>query len=134
MKNDGESFDLKKMIADYMENGFLENIVDMFKHDKTLYRYVGELLIDERIRVRIGVAALLETLKDEDPENIFLAIPYVASVLKNENPVFRGDAIYVLGLIGNNDVVPLINEMRIDEDKDVRQIAEETLEEIKSKS
>lgn len=134
MKNDGESFDLKKMIADYMENGFLENIVDMFKHDKTLYKYVGELLIDERIRVRIGVAALLETLKDEDPENIFLAIPYVASVLKNENPVFRGDAIYVLGLIGNNDVIPLINEMRIDEDKDVRQIAEETLEEIKSKS
>ncbi len=134
MKNDAESFDLKKMIADYMENGFLENIVDMFKHDKTLYKYVGELLIDERIRVRIGVAALLEALKDEDPENIFLAIPYVASVLKNENPVFRGDAIYVLGIIGNHDVIPLINEMRIDEDKDVRQIAEETLEEIKSKS
>ncbi len=89
-------------------------------------------MVDERIRVRIGVAALLETLKNEDPENVSLAIPYVASVLKNENAVYRGDAIYVLGLIGNQDVIPILNPMTSDEDKDVRQIAEETIEEIKS--
>ncbi len=128
-----ESFGLKKMLADYMENGFLENIVDMFKHDKTLYKYVGDLLIDERMRVRIGVAALLETLKNEDPENVTRAIPYITPVLKNKNPVYRGDAIYVLGLIGNQEVIPILKQVTADEDKYVRQIAEETIEEIKSR-
>jgi len=54
---------MKKMIADYMENGFIGNIVDMFKHDKTLYLLIGELMSDERSRVRIGTVALVEILK-----------------------------------------------------------------------
>jgi len=58
-----EEFDLKKMLADYMENGLLENIIDMFKHDISLYEYVSDLMTDERMRVRIGTIALLETLK-----------------------------------------------------------------------
>ena len=54
--------ELKTMIADYMEKGFLENIIDMFKHDKTLYLFIGELMTDERVRVRLGMSALVETL------------------------------------------------------------------------
>ena len=55
---DTEAFDMKKMIADYMENGLLDNIIDMFKRDDSLYAYVGDLLTDERMRVRIGITAL----------------------------------------------------------------------------
>jgi len=29
-----EPSELKAMIAEYMEKGFLENIIDMFKHDE----------------------------------------------------------------------------------------------------
>ncbi len=53
-----ESDDLKTMLADYMENGLLDNIIDMFKHDQSLYAFVGDLITDERIRVRIGATAL----------------------------------------------------------------------------
>ena len=52
-KND----ELRQMIADYMAKGYLENIIDMFKYDKSLYSMVGDLLRDDRIRVRIGIAA-----------------------------------------------------------------------------
>jgi len=62
--------ELKTMIADYMEKGFLENIIDMFRHDGSLYSLVGELMTDERVRVRLGMSALVETFKKEAPENI----------------------------------------------------------------
>jgi HEAT repeat protein len=127
-----ENFDMKTMIADYMEKGFLDNIIDMFKHDKNLYEYVGDLLTDERMRVRIGISALIETLKVEDSENIPKAIPYILPLLKNQNPVSRGDAAYLLGVIGRIDAIPFLNKIAKDEDANVRIIAKEALEEIKS--
>jgi HEAT repeat protein len=129
-----ESSDLRIMIADYMENGFLENIIDMFKHDKGLYAHIGDLIKDERIIVRLGISALIETLKMEDPENISQAIPYILPLLKNQNPVIRGDAVYVLGVIGHKDSIPFLEEAMIDENMDVRIIAKEAIEEIKKYS
>jgi hypothetical protein len=128
------AFDLKIMIADYMENGFLENIIDMFKHDKNLYEYIGDLITDERMRVRLGVAALVETLKKEDPENVIKAIPFILPLLKNQNPVLKGDAAYLLGMIGHVDALPFLKEIVKDEDVNVRTIAKEALEEIELNS
>lgn len=129
-----EYFDMKTMIADYMEKGFLDNIVDVFKHDNTLYAYIGDLLTDERLGVRIGISALIETLKTEDPENISKAMPSVIPLLKNQNPVSRGDAAYLLGIIGHVDAIPFLEKMIKDEDANVRIIAKEAIEEIESNS
>jgi hypothetical protein len=126
--------DLKKMIADYMEGGLLDNIIDMFRHDKDLYELVADLMKDERMRVRIGVTALLETLVFEDPENVKKTIPGILSLLKHENPVIRGDAAYILGTIGDKEVVPSLQEIIYDENENVRIIAKEAIEDIQAKS
>jgi len=131
-RSEAEQADLKKMIADYMEGGFLDNIIDMFRHDRELYTYVGELLTDERMRVRIGTTALLETLKNEDPENIRKAMPYILSLLQNQNPVIRGDAAYLIGLIGNNKDIPALQKLIGDEDENVRIIVSEAIQDIQS--
>ncbi len=125
-----EPSDVKTMIADYMEKGVLENIVDMFKHDESLYAYVGDLMKDERLVVRIGVSALIDTLKHEDPENISKAIPSILPLLKDQNPVLRSDAAYFLGMIGHKEVLPFLREAANDEDENVRIIAKEAIEEI----
>jgi HEAT repeat protein len=125
-----EPDDLKTMLADYMENGLLDNIIDMFKHEQSLYAYIGDLITDERIRVRIGATALVESLRKEDPENVKKAIPHLLPLLKSEIPVIRGDAAYLLGVIGNRDVVPFLNEIMDDADTNVRMIAEEAIEDI----
>src|SRR4030043_84731 len=83
-----EHFNMKTMISDYMEKGFLDNIIDMFKHDKSLYEYVGDLLSDERMRVRLGISALIETLKAEDSENIPNAISYLLPLLTTTAPFY----------------------------------------------
>ncbi|MBI4684620.1 MAG: HEAT repeat domain-containing protein [Nitrospirae bacterium] len=126
--------ELKNMIADYMEKGFLENIIDMFKHDKTLYPLIGGLITDERVRVRLGVSALIEALKKEDPQNIHSAVPNLLPLLSNPSPVTRGDAAYLLGIIGQENTILLLEEVS-DNDKspDVRLIAKEAVEEIKTR-
>jgi HEAT repeat protein len=129
-----EFADLKTMLADYMENGLLDNIIDMFKHDQSLYAYIGDLITDERIRVRIGATALVESLRKEDPENVKKAIPHLLPLLKAETPVIRGDAAYLLGVIGNRDVVPFLNEIINDADTNVRMIAEEAIKDIAADS
>jgi len=126
-----EYFNMKTMIADYLEKGFLDNIIDMFKHDSSLYTFVGDLMTDRRLMVRIGISALIETLKLEDPENIRKAVPNILPNLKSQNPLSRGDAAYLLGIIGHTDVIYLLEEMIKDEDANVRIIVKEAIEEIR---
>jgi len=127
-----ENSNIKKLIADYIEDGFLDNIVDMFKHDKSLYSYMGELMSDERIMVRIGISALVETLRNEDSENVSRALPSVIPLLEDQNPVIRGDAAYLLGIIGHTDAIPFLRKASLDEHAHIRTIAEESIEDIEA--
>ncbi len=118
---------MKKLIADYMENGFLENIIDMFKHDKTLYPLIADLMADERSRVRIGTVALVETLKEDYYHNISTAIHGIAKLLKNPDSTIRGDAAYLLGIIGHKDALPFLSEAFHNEEE--HEIVKETIRE-----
>ena len=115
-----------------MENGFLDNIIDMFKHDKSLYKLIGDLLADERSRVRIGVVALVETLHTEDKDHIIEAIPSIAKLLKDENPTIRGDAAYLLGIIGHNSALTYLNDAVFDHNELVRNTILEAIEELEN--
>jgi len=117
-----------------MEGGLLDNIIDMFRHDKDLYELVADLMQDDSMRVRIGVTALLETLVLEDPENVKKTIPRILYLLKHEKPVIRGDAAYILGTIGDKEVVPSLQEIMSDDNENVRIIAKEAIEDIQAKS
>lgn len=119
------------MIAEYMEKGFLENIIDMFRHDRGLYQMIADLIRDNRIRVRLGITALVETLSREDSQNIKEAIPQLLKNLKNEDPVVRGDAAYLIGLIGGNESIPYLLPLLDDTNNNVKQIVQESIEEIK---
>lgn len=123
--------DIKSMIADYMEKGFLENIIDMFKHDRNLYPLIGDLMTDERMRVRLGITALVETLAREDRDNIPGSINSIAKLLKEPNSTTRGDAAYLLGIIGHSDALPHLEHVLADDNAQVREIAGEAIEEIK---
>ena len=126
--------DLRSMIADYMEKGFLENIIDMYKHDCRLYELIGELIQDERMRVRIGVTALMEELKILDKGNASKAVSNLLPLLSHDDPVVRGDASNLLGIISNKSVMPFLEKLLTDENPNVRIIAKEAIEEIKHHS
>ena len=121
------------MIADYMDRGFLENIVDMFRHDRSLSPLIADLMRDERMRVRLGISALVETLAEEDRASITNAIPGIVDLLRNENPTIRGDAAYLLGIIGHRDDLPFLRDASGDENESVREIAREAIEQINNR-
>ncbi len=114
-----------------MEGGFLENIIDMFKHDKRYYPFIGELLGDERMGVRIGTVALIETLITEDGDHVLSAIPGIGKLLKGSNATIRGDAAYLLGIIGHRDALPFLSDVSGDENELVREAVEEAIKAIK---
>lgn len=120
------------MIADYMEKGFLENIIDMFRHETKLYNHIGTLIQDKRVRVRIGITALMEELKKTDKENIARAVPHILPLLGHTEAVVRGDAASLLGIVGDKTAIPALTEALSDEHPDVRTLAQEALEEIRS--
>ncbi|HDH50551.1 MAG TPA: HEAT repeat domain-containing protein [Nitrospirae bacterium] len=123
-----------KMLTNYMEDGFLENIIDMFKQDKSLYPLIGDMLGDERGRVRLGTVALVEHMRTIDPDAVLTAIPGVAKLLKNPNVAIRGDAAYLLGLIDHKDALPFLSAASKDENELVRKIVKESIIQIENSS
>lgn len=124
--------DLTAMIADYMDKGFLENIIDMFLHDASLYTLVGTLIQDDRIRVRIGITALIEELRRKDQSRVRLAVAGLLPLLAHKDMVIRGDAANLLGLTGDRGVVPALKALLEDENSNVRLIAQEAIDTLTS--
>ena len=123
--------ELKKMIADHMEAGFLENIIDMFRRDRSLFGLLGCLISDERARVRLGAVALVEALKESFfRDAIVKEVSSIAGVLKNPEAVIRADAAYLLGVIGDKSALPFLRDSVNDENAAVREVLKETIEEL----
>ena len=128
MPRDPEATELKQMIADYMEQGFLSNIIAMFKSDPSLYELVGTLLSDERLRVRMGMTALIEELHKTRPDEVRKALPSLLPLLGNESPTIRGDAAYLVGLIGDEEDRVVLKSLLNDPNPQVAEMVREILE------
>lgn len=89
----------KTMVLDHMEKGFLDNIIDMFKHDKSLYPLIVEMIKDERMRVRLGAVALVEDLVKTSKEEFTEILPALSALMKDPNPTISGDAAYLIEII-----------------------------------
>ena len=117
-----DDINLLQVIGDFLELGHLENIVAMFKQDKSLYNLAGELIRDERFNVRLGTAVLFEELALVRPNDISLAIPSLLPLLKEKNPLLRGEAATILGIIGSEQAWQYLLPLANDPDPQVREI------------
>ncbi|MDI6729051.1 MAG: HEAT repeat domain-containing protein [Thermodesulfovibrionales bacterium] len=122
--------ELKAMVLDYMEKGFLENIIDMFKHDEGLFPMIIDMIKDERVRVRLGATALVEELIKYKPEPLIRMIPDIAELLKDENPTIRGDGANLLDIIKHQDALPFLLSAENDADANVREIVKDAIQNI----
>ena len=123
-QNEVSDEELKKVIADFLDQGHVENIVAMFRREPHYYSWTGEILRDERFSVRLGVSVLFEELRAIQPEKLALAIPSVAELLLDEEPLWRGEAVSILGIIDTPEAVALIDPLRHDPSAQVREMVE----------
>ncbi len=129
MKDEVSDKELKKVIADFLEMGHVDNIFEMFKQDIRYYAWVGELLDDDRFAVRLGISVLFEELKVYCPDDIHRAVPSLCRLLHEAPPHVRGDAVGVLGTIGDDAAMAEVRRALQDESPQVREVAEDVLEE-----
>ncbi len=127
MQKKDNNIDLLKIISDFLELGHVENIVAMFKQDKDLYKLTGELVRDERFTVRLGTAVLFEELAAIRPEDMPLAIPFLLPLLQGKNPLLRGEAATILGIINTPAALQQLNTLADDPDPQVREIITDIL-------
>jgi len=121
------SIDMVQVIGDFLELGHVENIVAMFKHDKDLYNLTGDLIRDERFAVRLGTAVLFEELAEVSPDDLPLAIPSLLPLLQDKNPLLRGEAATILGIIGTGSALQHLEPLAADPDPQVREIVADIL-------
>jgi HEAT repeat protein len=118
------------MVSDYMEKGFLDNIVSMFKADRDACSLIVRLMRDERIRVRIGTVALVEELKAAALPWLDEMADLLLPLLEDESSLVRGDVAYCLGIIGRESHVEHLRKLTGDAQKDVSEAASEAIESI----
>lgn len=114
--------ELKRVIADFLDQGHVENIIAMFRRNPQYYQWAGELLIDERFSVRLGMSVLFEELQKIQPDQLPLAVPSLVEVLSSQEPLYRGEAVSILGIIGTKEAIAHIREIRDDPNPQVREM------------
>lgn len=123
--SDGE---MVRVIADFLDQGLVGNIVSMFKADQRYYPLVGEVLRDERFAVRLGVSVLFEELKEARPQEVALALPGLTPLLAATTPAYvRGEAVSVIGIIGTDPALALLKTLVHDADPQVAEIVRDYL-------
>ena len=120
-----------QVIGDFLELGHVENIIAMFKQDRGLYDLTGDLLKDERFTVRLGIAVLFEELAVSHPQDVPLAIPSLLPLLQEQNPILRGEAATILGIIGSEFALEKLVHLKDDPDSQVREIISDILHQKK---
>jgi len=119
--------ELLSVMADFLEMGYVENIVAMFKQESRYYDWTGALLADERFAVRLGVSVLFEYLTEDCPDDVGKALPSLARQLENPTSWIRGEVLSVLGIIGTQAAMDYVKKMVDDPDNQVAEVARDIL-------
>jgi len=120
-------------VAEFLGQGMLDVLVDLFKSDPALYGLLGELLASPELGVRLGASALVEELAVADPDRRPLAAVVLAPLLGETDPVRRGDAAWLLGFVGSAAELTALEAIAAqDQNADVREAAAEAVGKIRA--
>lgn len=84
---------------------------------------------DARINVRLGVGVIIEEIAESEMFRPF--IPRLISLLDDTDARIRSDACHYLSLTRDASVTDAIEKLLSDEDEEVREIARESLDDLK---
>ena len=119
--------ELRKVIADFLAMGYVENIVAMFKQDQRYYEWIDDLIQDERFAVRLGVSVLFEYLVEDCPEYSNLAIPSLVRALQHTDTLVRGEALSILDIIATDEALSQVKILVKDPEPEIAALAREIL-------
>ncbi|HQD36045.1 MAG TPA: HEAT repeat domain-containing protein [Thermodesulfovibrio thiophilus] len=135
MKGNGDNWRgqaFEEMLFDYLDNGYLENIITFFEHDPEQIYLIPKMIKDERIRIKVGAIAIIEEIKEKNPEVLKKIVPSLIDLLESSEKNIRGDAAYALEIIADPDSRDaLLEALNKEQDPQVREFIEDALKSIK---
>lgn len=121
-------------LSEYLEEVLLEGNLE--SANKLIQRYpqalenVIDLMADPeaKINVRLGVGVIIEDMAET--ESFKAVIPRLIEYLSDDDARIRGDACHYLSLTKDASYVPDIKKLLADESEEVREIAQDSLDDL----
>ena len=121
-------------MSEYLEEVLSEGNIDYA--NKLLQQYpqalnnVIDLMADPeaKINVRLGVGVIIEDMAES--EEFEMVIPRLREYLSSDDARIRGDVCHYLSLTKDRAHVPLIEKLLSDESDEVREIAQDSLDDL----
>ena len=123
-------------ISDYLDEVLAEGNISFANRLIDRYPQALENVIDlmadpeAKINVRLGVGVIIEDMAET--ESFKAIVPRLLDYLSDDDARIRGDACHYLSLTKDSTFVPDIEKLLSDESEEVREIAQESLDELQS--
>jgi len=123
---------LRNYLKLLLETGQLKKAENIIESEDGGFEALIALLADveANIAVRTGASALLEA--HEGSQKLKQAMPVIAEMLKSGKANIRADTCYFLGLTHNPMAISLLQPMLRDGNKQVHELASESIEKLSS--
>jgi hypothetical protein len=131
--NSTETGSLTAVLDSMIQSGRAEDAASLICRDNRP-EAILPLYIAREFSLRMGALVAMEAALDEDPHSLDAIIPDLTNLLTAEEAGLRGDTAALLGKIGNPAAIPALRKALDDPDPDVREAAEEALQEIEETS
>jgi thiol-disulfide isomerase/thioredoxin len=120
-------------IASRLQKGEAEAVAREALDDQSMPPILAKLAFDADFGLRIGAMVALEEVMALDPGAALPAIPTIIRYLDSREKRDRGDAAYLLGIIGDGSVLGELEPLLKEEDRFLRETAQEAMERIKAR-
>lgn len=122
---------LSEYIEEVLTEGKLDYVTKLVERHPRALENVIDLMADPeaKINVRLGVGVIIEEMAES--EEFKVVIPRLIDYLSNDDARIRGDACHYLSLTNDVAHVPVIEKMLSDESEEVREIAQDSLDQLK---
>jgi thioredoxin-like negative regulator of GroEL len=115
-------------LEELLSSGNLDKPLQQVRSDPAVMDALLELFTDTEtgLNIRIGISAIMEHL--QETETLSAIVDRLGELTRHEDARIRGDACHYLALSGNPAAATYIKPLLKDEDKNVREVARESLE------
>ncbi len=120
-------------LDEVLSEGKLEYAKRLLESYPQALETIIEMMADPeaKINVRLGVGVLIEDMAES--VEFKAVIPRLIDYLSSKDARIRGDACHYLSLTKDVSLIPLIERLLSDESEEVREIAQDSLDELSEK-
>lgn len=122
--------DMSAYFEELMTSGEISKVQQLVENQPQHMQTLFEIMANDKssLSARVGVGAILEQLEGSDL--LINNIKTLGQYCQHKTPRVRNDACYYLGLSKHPDAIKYLTPLLNDADSEVREVAEEAIEEI----